>query len=73
MTRQTITKAELRLEVQHFIEDTAAISADVTDLLNERQLRPGPLASLSFARRALERAKEGLNNALILIDNTEEN
>ena len=73
MTRRTITKAELRVEVQQLKEDTAAVLADVVDLLNERQLRPGPLASLSFARRALARAEEGLNNALILIDNTEEN
>ena len=73
MTRQTITKAELRVEVQQFKEDTEAISADVVELLNERQLRPGPLASLSYARRALDRAKEGLTNALILIDNTENN
>lgn len=73
MTRQLITKAELRVEVQQFKEDTAAISADVVELLAERHLRPGPLASLSFARRALDRAREGLNNALILIDNTEDN
>jgi len=73
MTRQPITKAELRVEVQQLKEDTDAVFADAVDLLTERQLRPGPLASLSFARRALDRAREGLTNALILIDNTEDN
>ena len=51
MTRQPITKAELRVEVQQLKEDTDAVFADAVDLLTERQLRPGPLASLSFARR----------------------
>ena len=73
MTRRTITKAELRLEVLQLKQDTDAVFADAVDLLTERQLRPGPLASLSFARRALDRAREGLTNALILIDNTEDN
>ena len=73
MTRRTITKAELRLEVLQLKEDADAVFSDAVDLLNERQLRPGPLASLSYARRALDRAREGLTNALILIDNTEDN
>lgn len=73
MTRQTITQAELRLQVQQLKEGTDAVFADAVDLLNERQLRPGPLASLSFARRSLDRAREGLTNALILIDNMEGN
>ena len=70
--RRKVPDLDLRQQLSECWEQTDSVLTEVEQLLTDTYLKPGPLASVGFSKRMLQKAREGLDNALTFIPTTED-